>query len=99
MNATTVKLSVRQWATEDRPSNKLQTLGAEALTDSELLAILVGSGTPQRNAVEIGQDIMSRFDHNLAKLGGRGTRHSDESELQADKERTHQPGWYHRNCR
>ena len=68
MNATTVKLSVRQWATEDRPSNKLQTLGAEALTDSELLAILVGSGTPQRNAVEIGQDIMSRFDHNLAKL-------------------------------
>ena len=68
MNATTVKLSVRQWATEDRPSNKLQTLGAEALTDSELLAILVGSGTPQRNAVEIGQDIMSRFDHNLTKL-------------------------------
>ena len=45
MNATTVKLSVRQWASEDRPSNKLQTLGAEALTDSELLAILVGSGT------------------------------------------------------
>ena len=35
MNATTVKLSVRQWASEDRPSNKLQTLGAEALTDSE----------------------------------------------------------------
>ena len=45
MNASTVKLSVRQWASEDRPSNKLQTLGAEALTDSELLAILVGSGT------------------------------------------------------
>ena len=68
MNATTVKLSVRQWASEDRPSNKLQNLGTAALSDSELLAILVGSGTPQRNAVEIGQDIMSRFDHNLAKL-------------------------------
>ena len=68
MNATTVKLSVRQWASEDRPSNKLQTLGAEALTDSELLAILVGSGTQQRNAVEIGQDIMSRFDHSLSRL-------------------------------
>ena len=67
MNATTVKLSVRQWASEDRPSNKLQTLGAEALTDSELLAILVGSGTQQRNAVEIGQDIMSRFDHSLSR--------------------------------
>jgi DNA repair protein RadC len=38
------------------------------LSDSELLAILVGSGTPQHNAVEIGQQIMSRFDHSLSKL-------------------------------
>ena len=68
MNATTVKLSVRQWASEDRPSNKLQNLGAVALTDSELLAILVGSGTAQHNAVEIGQQIMSRFDFSLSKL-------------------------------
>ena len=68
MNATTVKLSVRQWASEDRPSNKLQNLGTAALSDSELLAILVGSGTPQHNAVEIGQQIMSRFDHSLSKL-------------------------------
>ena len=68
MNATTVKLSVRQWASEDRPSYKLQNLGAECLSDSELLAILVGSGTAQMNAVEIGQQIMSRFDHNLSKL-------------------------------
>lgn len=68
MNATTVKLSFRQWASEDRPSNKLQNLGTAALSDSELLAILVGSGTPQHNAVEIGQQIMSRFDHSLSKL-------------------------------
>ena len=68
MNASTVKLSVRQWASEDRPSNKLQTLGVSALSDSELLAILVGSGTAQMNAVEIGQQIMCRFDHSLSKL-------------------------------
>ena len=68
MNATSVKLSVRQWASEDRPSNKLQNLGTAALSDSELLAILVGSGTQQHNAVEIGQQIMSRFDHSLSKL-------------------------------
>jgi len=68
MNATTVKLSVRQWASEDRPSNKLQNLGTAALSDSELLAILVGSGTPQHNAVEIGKQIMCRFDHSLSKL-------------------------------
>ena len=68
MNAATVKLSVRQWASEDRPSYKLQNLGAECLSDSELLAILIGSGTAQHNAVEIGQQIMSRFDHSLSKL-------------------------------
>ena len=68
MNATTVKFSVRQWASEDRPSTKLQSLGAEALTDSELLAILIGSGTTQFNAVEIGQNIMSRFGQSLPKL-------------------------------
>ena len=68
MNASTVKLSVRQWASEDRPSNKLQNLGAECLSDSELLALLIGSGTAQHNAVEIGQQIMSRFDHSLSKL-------------------------------
>ena len=68
MNATTVKLSVRQWASEDRPSNKLQNLGTAALSDSELLAILVGSGTSQHNAVEIGKLILSRFDHSLSKL-------------------------------
>ena len=68
MNATTVKLSVRQWASEDRPSYKLQNLGTAALSDSELLAILVGSGTPQHNAVEIGKQILSRFDHSLSKL-------------------------------
>ena len=68
MNETTVKLSVRQWASEDRPSNKLQNLGTAALSDSELLAILVGSGTAQMNAVEIGQQIMCRFDHSLSKL-------------------------------
>ena len=68
MNEVAVKLSVRQWALEDRPSNKLQNLGAEALSDSELLAILVGSGTAQHNAVEIGQNIMSRFDHSLSRL-------------------------------
>ena len=68
MNAATVKLSVRQWASKDRPSNKLQNLGAECLSDSELLAILIGNGTAQHNAVEIGQQIMSRFDHSLSKL-------------------------------
>ena len=43
MNATTVKLSVRNWAVEDRPSDKLQNYGVGALTDAELISLLVGS--------------------------------------------------------
>ena len=68
MNATTIKLSVRQWAEEDRPSTKLQNLGVQALTDSELLSILIGSGTTQHNAVEIGNMVLSNFDRDLTKL-------------------------------
>ena len=68
MNTTAIKLSVRQWAEEDRPSTKLQNLGVQALTDSELLSILIGSGTTQYNAVEIGNLILSAFDRDLTKL-------------------------------
>ena len=53
MNATTVKLSVRNWAEEDRPSYKLLNYGAGSLTDAEIISLLVGSGTAQYNAVEI----------------------------------------------
>jgi len=68
MNATTVKLSVRQWAKEDRPSTKLQNQGVKALSDAELISILVGSGTTQCNAVEIAQNILGRFNYDLTKL-------------------------------
>ena len=69
MRTSTIKMSVRQWAEEDRPSTKLQTLGASCLTTAELISILVGSGTPQRNAVEIAQAILERYDRDLSKLG------------------------------
>ena len=68
MNATTVKLSVRNWAVEDRPSYKLQNYGAGSLTDAELISLLVGSGTAQYNAVEIANHILCKFDRDLAKL-------------------------------
>jgi len=42
---TALRLTIKQWATEDRPTERLQRLGAESLTDAELLAILIGSGT------------------------------------------------------
>ena len=39
-----MKLSINQWAKEDRPREKLEHIGAANLTNAELLAILIGSG-------------------------------------------------------
>ena len=66
---TALRMSIKQWAPEDRPTERLQRLGAESLTDAELLAILIGSGTQQYSAVDIGNQVMGRFNHNLNTLG------------------------------
>ena len=69
MNAATLRLSIKQWAPEDRPTDRLQRLGAESLTDAELLAILIGSGTQQYSAVDIAKHVLGRFSGNLNTLG------------------------------
>ena len=69
MNTATLRLSIKQWAPEDRPTERLQRLGAESLTDAELLAILIGSGTQQNSAVDIGNQVLGKFNHNLNTLG------------------------------
>ena len=51
-------VSVKNWALEDRPREKLMMKGASALSDSELLAILIGSGTREKSAVQVCQDIL-----------------------------------------
>ena len=66
---TALRMSIKQWAPENRPTERLQRLGAESLTDGELLAILIGSGTQQYSAVDIGNQVLGRFNHNLNTLG------------------------------
>ena len=63
------KLNINQWAEEDRPREKMERLGAEALSDAELLAILVGSGSPQEDAVSLMKRILSDCNNNLNTLG------------------------------
>ena len=46
-------LSIKEWAEADRPREKMLALGAEALTDAELIAILIGSGSPKESAVTL----------------------------------------------
>ena len=61
------KLSVKQWAIEDRPREKLMKFGAEALSNAELLAILIGNGSTKETAVDLMKRLLNDCDNNLAK--------------------------------
>ncbi len=63
------KLNINQWAEEDRPREKLMRLGPSALSDAELLAILVGSGSTKEDAVTLMKRILADCNNNLNTLG------------------------------
>ena len=63
------KLSINQWAENDRPREKMMRLGAQALTDAELLAILIGSGSTDESAVALMQRVLNDCNNNLNTLG------------------------------
>ena len=66
------KLSIKQWAEEDRPREKLLLKGVTALSDSELIAILIGSGNDRESAVELGRRILLDAGNDLNRLGRMG---------------------------
>ena len=63
------KLNINQWAEEDRPREKLERLGPEALSNAELLAILVGSGSTTENAIDLMKRVLNGCGNNLNSLG------------------------------
>jgi len=63
------KLTIAHWSEEDRPREKLERLGPSALSDAELLAILVGSGSAKEDAVALMKRILSDCNNNLNTLG------------------------------
>ncbi len=63
------KLNINQWAEEDRPREKMMQKGAEALSDAELLAILIGSGNTEESAVALMQRVLAEAGNNLHRLG------------------------------
>ncbi|SHF98015.1 DNA repair protein RadC [Bacteroides luti] len=63
------KLTINQWAEEDRPREKMLEKGIGALTDAELLAILIGSGNTEETAVELMRRVLASCNHNLNELG------------------------------
>jgi DNA repair protein RadC len=61
-------LNIKSWSPEDRPREKLLLKGTSALSDAELVAILIGSGTPKLSAVELSKKILLQGNNNLNEL-------------------------------
>ncbi len=62
-------ISIKAWAEEDRPREKLSGQGRRALTDAELIAILIGSGSRDESAVELSKRILHHYGNDLNRLG------------------------------
>lgn len=63
------RLPISQWAEDDRPREKLIKTGVGNLTDTELIATLIGSGNGQHNALDVARQILMSVQHNLDQLG------------------------------
>jgi DNA repair protein RadC len=63
------KHSIKQWAKDDRPREKLLMKGAESLSDSELLAILIVNGTRSKTAIDLAKEVLILGKNNLPELG------------------------------
>jgi DNA repair protein RadC len=61
-------LGIKSWSPEDRPREKLLLKGTAALSEAELIAILIGSGTASLSAVEVAKKLLQGVNHNLHDL-------------------------------
>lgn len=66
--------SIKNWANDDRPREKLLAKGVMALSNAELLAILIGSGTKNISAVDLSKEILSYSENNLNLLGKKSVK-------------------------
>jgi DNA repair protein RadC len=61
-------ISIKSWAEDDRPREKLLMKGKHSLSDAELLAIIIGSGTRKKSAVELSKEILREFNNDLGEF-------------------------------
>lgn len=62
-------VSIKNWAAEDQPREKLAMHGSRVMSDAELLGILIGSGTRELSAIELARKILALSQNNLSELG------------------------------
>jgi DNA repair protein RadC len=65
----TTNFSIKQWSEDDKPREKLMLKGKSVLSDAELIAILIGSGSRNESAVDLSKRILASVDNNLNTLG------------------------------
>lgn len=68
------KYSIKHWSKDDRPREKLLLSGAENLSNTELLAILIQNGTREKTAIDLAREILKLGKDNLGELGKLSTR-------------------------
>ena len=68
-NSENIKTSIKNWAEDDRPREKMARHGAEILSNAELLAIIINNGNKEKSAVELAKDILKLGSDNLDELG------------------------------
>ena len=66
--------SIKDWAEDDQPRKKLLLKGADTLSNSELLAILINNGTRGQSAIDVAKSLLQRLDNDLQKLAGLSVR-------------------------
>ncbi|MDE3126175.1 MAG: DNA repair protein RadC [Bacteroidota bacterium] len=62
--------TIKQWALDDRPREKMILKGSSALSNAELLAILINNGTTNASAVELAKNVLHALNNNLTRLAG-----------------------------
>ncbi len=63
-----IRQSIKDWAIDDRPREKLMANGAESLSNSELLAILINNGTAQKSAVDLAKELLAAVKNDTGRL-------------------------------
>ena len=69
MQEKPTSFSIKHWSDDDKPREKMVNKGKSILSDSELIAILIGSGSRNESAVELSKRILASVDNNLNELG------------------------------
>ena len=69
MQEKTTSFSIKNWSQDDQPREKLLNKGKAALSDAELVAILIGSGNREESAVDLSKRILADVENNLSELG------------------------------